>query len=245
MKQTRGFTLLEVMVAVAILGLGLTAILSGQAAAFSASSQARHMSVATTLLRCKMSEIEEQLAKEGFQELDQNESGACCEDDDSAMTCTWKIEKPELPEPSYGDLDLDSDLDLAGGGLGALGQMSAIDQGKASLEPGSSVGDIASALTGSAGGEGSAASAMAGIAGMVMNMVYPDLKGVFEASARRVTVTITWKQGSQEHSIDLVQWITNPKQGGLVGEIPGEDAAIDQALGGATPTDASQKRGTR
>lgn len=232
-KQARGFTLLEVMVAVAILGLGLTAILSGQAAALSASSQARSMSVATGLLRCKMSEVEEALLKDGFQELDQTESGPCCDGDDSAMRCTWKIEKPELPEPSYGDLDLDTDLDLAGGGLGALGQMSAIDQGKASVEPGSSVGDIAAALTGSSG-DGSAAGAAAGIASMVMSMVYPDLKGIFEASTRRVTVTITWSQGDQERSIDLVQWITNPKQGGIVGEIPGEDAAMDQVLGGSS-----------
>lgn len=231
--RSRGFTLLEVMVAVAILGLGLTAILSGQAAALSASSQARSMSVATGLLRCKMSEVEETLLKDGFQELDQTESGACCDGDDGPMRCTWKIEKPELPEPSYGDLDLDSNLDLAGGGLGALGQMSALDQGKTSIEPGSSVGDIASALTGSSG-DGSAAGAAAGIASMVMSMVYPDLKGIFEASARRVTVTVTWSQGNQDHSIDLVQWITNPKQGGIVGEIPGEDAAMDQILGGAS-----------
>src|SRR5262249_13241426 len=70
-RRARGFTLLEVMVAVAILGLGLTAILSAQAGAFASAAHARHVSVATGLARCKMSEVEEHLAgPEGYPELD-------------------------------------------------------------------------------------------------------------------------------------------------------------------------------
>src|SRR5262245_24081047 len=95
--HVQGFTLLEIMVAVAILGLGLTAILSAQAGAFASSASARRMSLATGLVRCKMSEIEELLLREGFQELDQNDSGPCCNDEDTPnMRCSWKIEKLEL-----------------------------------------------------------------------------------------------------------------------------------------------------
>ena len=65
-RQTRGFTLLEVMVATAILGLGLTAILSAQAGAFATAAHARNLSVATTLARCKMGEIEEHLYRDGI-----------------------------------------------------------------------------------------------------------------------------------------------------------------------------------
>lgn len=238
-RPNRGFTLLEVMVAVAILGLGLTAILSAQAGAFTTSSLARNTGLATGLLRCKMSELEEHLLKDGFQELDETDSGPCCDGDESAMTCSWIIAKPELPEPKLGDLDLDSNIDLGGGDLGALGQLSAIDQGKTSVDPGSSVGDIAGLLAGSGDAAGGAAGAMAGVAGMVMSMVYPDLKSVFEASTRRVVVTVTWKEGINERSIDLVQWVTNPRQGGLVGEIPGEDAAMEQML------DSSDQKGSR
>ncbi len=240
-RRNRGFTLLEVMVAVAILGLGLTAILSAQAGAFTTSSLARNTGLATGLLRCKMSELEEHLLKDGFQELDETDSGPCCDGDESIMTCSWVIAKPELPEPKLGDLDLDSSLDLGGGDLGALGQLSAIDQGKTAVDPGASMGDIAGLLAGGSGDvAGGAAGAMAGVAGMVMSMVYPDLKSVFEASTRRVVVTVTWKEGTIERSIDLVQWVTNPRQGGLVGEVPGEDAAMDQIL------DASSgSKGTR
>jgi prepilin-type N-terminal cleavage/methylation domain-containing protein len=60
--RTAGFSLLEVMVAIAILGLGLTAILSAQAGSFSAATQARSLSVATGLARCKMLEVEEKLS---------------------------------------------------------------------------------------------------------------------------------------------------------------------------------------
>src|SRR5262245_65332018 len=105
------------MVAVAILGLGLTAILSAQAGSFAASAHARNLSLATSLARCRMSELEEQLLKEGFQELDANEAGPCCDGEDvGPIRCSWKIQKPELPEPKFGELDLDTDI-----GSGQLG----------------------------------------------------------------------------------------------------------------------------
>ena len=66
MRSRRAFTLLEVLVAVSILGLGLTAILSAQAGAFSSSAHSRNISVAVGLLRCKMSEVEEHLLKDGI-----------------------------------------------------------------------------------------------------------------------------------------------------------------------------------
>src|SRR5262249_24136304 len=87
----RGFTLLEVLVAVAILGLGLTAILSAQAGAFASAAHARNISVATGLLRCKMGEVEEHLYKEGFQETDETGAGPCCEGDETPnIRCTWR-----------------------------------------------------------------------------------------------------------------------------------------------------------
>ena len=68
--KTRGFTLLEVMVAVAILGLSLTVILSAQAGLYSGGAYAQHTSVATGLLRCRMTEIEERMLKLGYPEVE-------------------------------------------------------------------------------------------------------------------------------------------------------------------------------
>ena len=225
----RGFTLLEVMVAVAILGLGLTAILSAQAGAFSTAAHARNISMGTGLLRCKMSEVEEHLLRDGFQELAEEDSGPCCEGDETPnMKCTWRIEKPELPEPKYGELDLDSELSLStgsGGPAGALGALTKSENGENPFSGASGVGDIAQQLT--SGGEGDplggGMAAAAGIAGMVMSMIYPDLKTIFEASTRKATVTLTWTEGDQEYSMELVQWITSPQEGNLVGDIPGQE----------------------
>src|SRR5690606_3853502 len=52
-----GFTLLEVMVAVAILALSLVAIFSSEGGAIRAGARARQMSAATLLARCKMAEV--------------------------------------------------------------------------------------------------------------------------------------------------------------------------------------------
>jgi general secretion pathway protein I len=93
----RGFTLLEVMVAVTILGLGLTLILSSQAGMFASTKRIEAETYAVNLLRCKMGELEIYLEKNGYPLIDQNDSGDCCEDEDiPGYTCDWKIETVEL-----------------------------------------------------------------------------------------------------------------------------------------------------
>ncbi|WP_437622645.1 type IV pilus modification PilV family protein [Sorangium sp. So ce1151] len=207
--RARGFTLLEVMVAVAILGLGLTAILSAQAGAFSAAAHARNISLANGLARCKMSEIEERLAKDGLPALDEADNGPCCEGDEStSIKCSWRIEKPEMPEPKYGDLDLDTGLE----GLGMSGKPG---ESSGTAAPSGSLDDLAQSLVGGGAGGGEAASP-GGIAGLLqpfIDMLAPTLQPIFEASARRVTVRLTWQQGTQEHALELVQWVTVPQMG--------------------------------
>lgn len=211
--KIRGLSLLEVMVAIAILGLGLTAILSAQAGSFSAATHARSLSLATGLARCKMMEVEEKLKRDGFQETDENDSGPCCDDDDNAsMRCTWRIEKPELPEAQLGDLDLDTDLNLGGtpGGSGApgIGALAGLAGSGSSAVPGagSNLSDVASGLAGSIAESGG----VDGIAAMAMGIVYPDLKKFFEAGTRRVTVTVHWADGSADRTLEIMQWFTLP-----------------------------------
>jgi general secretion pathway protein I len=191
-KCKQGFTLLEVMVAIAILGLGLTAILSAQAGTFSMSAQARNLSMATTLARCKMGEIEEQLKKDGFQELEVNESGSCCEDDSTPnIECAWKVEKVELPQPNYGALDINSGLDFNSGSGGIPG-----------MPPGTNS---------SSSGSGGDMPDVGGMLQMIAQAAYPDLKSIYEGSTRKVTLTVTWKQGSKDYSFAVEQWISRPQ----------------------------------
>lgn len=243
-RALRGFTLLEVMVATAILGLGLTAILSAQAGAFATAAHARNLSVATTLARCKMGEIEEHLFVDGMQELDEIESGPCCEGDETPnLTCSWKIEKPQFPEPKLGELDLDTGLDLStpaggtssapGGAAGALGPLGAM-LGMPGGDPSSalsSLGDSSGGLGDIAGAMGAAGGmeALGGMLQLVGTFVYPQLKMIYEMNARRITLTVTWTEGSRAYSFDVVQWYVNPQPSLPTNELL--DAASGQGLG--------------
>ncbi|MEP7121774.1 MAG: prepilin-type N-terminal cleavage/methylation domain-containing protein [Byssovorax sp.] len=253
-SRRRGFTLLEVMVAVAILGLGLTAILSAQAGAFASANHGRNISVSVGLLRCKMTELEEKLSKPpGFQELDESDTGICCEGDDTPnMKCSWKIEKPQLPEAKFGDLNLDSLIGgssgTAGGpGLGgAIGLLSGGAPGSTpALPAGGSVSDISKTLASANAGDpgalaGAAAGGVGGIASMVMSLVYPSLKVIFEASTRRITVTLTWREGAKSYNESLVQWVASPQKAGVVGDDP---SAADGGTVLPTPPPTGKGRG--
>jgi general secretion pathway protein I len=210
-EWARGFTLLEVLVAVAILGLGLTTILSAQFGAVRGVSYGRYLSVATGLARCKMSELEEHLRRDGFAETDEHDKGVCCEGDDGAVYgCDWSIEKPTFPEPEYGKLDLDADL--GSGQLGALGKLAGGAASEGALPDGGLSG-ITKSLAGA--GQGQIADAVAGgiggVAALVMSMVYPDLRTMFEASTRRITVVVAWTEGSRREELVLTQWVTQPQ----------------------------------
>lgn len=220
--RQRGFTLLEVLVAIAILGLGLTIVLSAQTGVFWSYSRARHLSQAPGLVRCKMSEIEVDLLKKGFPLLDETDDGPCCDDEDDqdgGYTCEWKVLKVKLPElPMGGDPfggsggGADGGADSAGasgGGLGALGALASIQQsGGADLGDGAGVGDLAEMLGGGGG-------MMGGIGPMVMGFVYPDLKPMLESSIRKIVVSVKWQEGTNERELSATQYMTSPQQGGF------------------------------
>ncbi len=206
--RTRGFTLLEVLVAVAILGLGLSVILSSQVGLFSSATHAEHLSVAVNLGRCRMTELEEQLLREGYSAIDQTEEGPCCDDEvEPGFSCSWKIEKIELPAPKT---ELDLSTDALGGGLGPLGGLASIQQsGGAVLGADAGLSSLGGVLGGASMG------GTASMAPFLMSLVYPDLKLMLEASIRKVTVRVTWLDGQRARELPLVEYVTDPKQGGL------------------------------
>lgn len=234
-RRRRGFTLLEVMVAVAILGLGLTTILSAQFSAVKATSHAKHISLAVPLARCKMAEVEEQLRVEGFPEIELVGDGPCCEGDMTpGVSCSWIVERPTFPEANYGELDLDTDLDSSP--LGSLANAATGESGSPSNLGG--LGDLAGTLAGGDGGDGNLAgaamSAIGSVPSMVMTSVYPQIKNIFEASSRRITLTLTWTEGTRAYDLTLVQWVTKPQPGALDFEDPTENTP--DAGGAAAPT---------
>jgi general secretion pathway protein I len=224
--MSRAFTLLEVMVAVAILGLALTVILSAQTGLYTGSAYAQHVSVATGLARCKMTEVEKKLLELGYPELDEMDEGACCDDGDRRdFTCKWKTERVELPE-----IDTAAQLGSATGDAGA-GPLSTIAQ--LAMNPASFAGDaglssIASQLQEGTGGT-------AGLAQLAMSLVYPTLKPLLEASIRKVTVGVLWKEGTQARDLTIVQYVTYPQRGGFGLATPGAADAGAAPAGPVTP----------
>lgn len=65
-RSSRGFTLLEVIIALSILAISLTALLQAHSTSLDSTARARDMTVATLLLRSKMIDIERRLFQEGF-----------------------------------------------------------------------------------------------------------------------------------------------------------------------------------
>jgi general secretion pathway protein I len=229
------------MVAVAILGLSLTVILSAQAGLYAGGAYAQRTSIASGLLRCRMAEIEERMMKLGFPETDDKDDGACCEDDlRQDLRCEWKIERIELPQPDpMGMSSADGGSSSGGGGplsalmglgagatgapggmgaLGALGQMNLGGSGSLSLSSDAGVAGLASALKSGTGG------GMSALAQIAMTMVYPTLKPMLEASTRKITVKVKWKEGVNEREVSAIQFVTRPMRG---------DAITAMMMGGA------------
>ncbi len=225
----RAFSLLEVMVAVAILGLLLSVILSAQGGLAASNRSAANMGMAADLARCKMTEIEEKMLRDGYPEIDalDTEVPCCLDGDREGYLCDTRVEKVRLPQPPQNSLDDGGSLlaSAGGGDGGVLGALSnPAGTGELNLDGG--VQNLQSQL-----GPGGAQ----GMLTMVMGLVYPGLKPMMEASIRRVTVLVKWKEGPKAKQLELTQFITNPQRGGIGF---GVDAGAPPATSGtaASPT---------
>jgi general secretion pathway protein I len=218
----RGFSLLEVMVAVAILGLTLTVILSAQGGLAASNRAAANMGVASTLGRCKMTEIEQKLLTFGLPEVDQiDQEVACCNDEKrKGFLCDTRVEKVELPNFQSGNSLGDGGALVMPGGdggaelpFGALMTSNPAGDAGLNLDVDAGLAGVGSQITQQFGGGAGAE----GLMSMVMGFLYPSIKPMFEASIRRVTVTVKWKEGITNRELPLIEYLTNPQSGGFAG----------------------------
>ncbi len=233
----RAFSLLEIMVAIAILGLTLTVILSAQGSLAASDKIAAREGMAVTLARCKMTAVEEDLLKRGYPVLDEiNGDEPCCEGiDDPTFTCDTAVERVEMPELSGGgggDADAGIGGALAAAVKGVQPGTKSGEGGGAQLPPAlakegaiaSAVGDGGlaeiAATMGRQTEEASQGGGASGLVAQVLAIVYPSLRPILSNSVRRVTVSVNWKEGPNEREFKLVQFVTNPN-------------IAAQALGGA------------
>jgi general secretion pathway protein I len=199
----RGFTLLEVMIAVAILGLSLTAIFSSEVGAANVAARARRQNVAATLARCKMGEIEEVVAIEGLPALEKKDTDSCCEHAPvEGFECEWLVERIILPELGAQD-DEDEDEDPRDASNRLLTE--------ASDEVDSQGGTPQEVIAGQAGN----------LATLALQLGFPILKPFLEEQVRRATVTVRWKEGPKERGFDVTQYLVSDQPA------PVDDAEVE------------------
>jgi general secretion pathway protein I len=232
-RRNPGFTLLEVMVALAILAIAMSAVFSAEAGSVRMAARARKTGWAAMLVRCKMGEIEEQIMSEGFPAVFDEGTDNCCEDAKiEGFTCKWVIEPVTMPDTMFEGEDKDGDgmpdapegsegegegakADAKGSGpdgKGLLDDSEDKPKDKKKLDTAAILKDPKKLLGGSssgddAEGEGGGAPDVDAIASMAMSYVYPILKPSFESQIRRATVEVMWKEGGTEKAFDVTQYL--------------------------------------
>ncbi len=221
----RAFTLLEVVVALAILGVALVAILQISGNAITSHIYAKKLTIATLLARSKMIDLEQELMDKPLPSDDTEDSGDFSDEGWSGYKWRSKIVVPKTngltPEQLFGalfNLPLEGMFGSkdgkggapAGGAAGAGGLLGSMFGGAGGAGPASALAAAGGAMGGpGAGGAGSgllaALGPMAGVAGQQFNQMVDTI----QKSVREVHLTVSWKEGKLTESIDLVTHVVS------------------------------------
>lgn len=202
-----GFTLLEVVIALAILGLSLMAIFQLNAGAVANHVYTKHLTVATLLARSKMTDLEQELYDDGFSADDQELDGDFSEEGWESYKWRARILAPRTQDVPPEQL---------------ISALFGVPMGEGGLD----------SLFGGGGDDSSGepqkgASPMAGaMAGMAQTQLQQMLTQIND-SVREVRLTVSWKDGKQTESLDLVTHIVSLGQGSdRNGFIPGTNGQV-------------------
>lgn len=184
----RGFTLVEVMLALAILGMALVMLMRSAASSLFATSQAQMLGVVTDLARGKMYDLEEQLAKDGFNTADQKMNGDF--EDEGWATVTWEaiVEEAELPN---------------------LETMKEVGE-NATADGGSGIAARTGAKAPTGSGSGSDAEAAANATTGFIEQFYSIISDLLKVSLRKVTLTVRWKVVGHDRDMKVITYVTDP-----------------------------------
>lgn len=183
-----GFTLVEVMLAMAILAGVLTGLTLAVTRAVRVASHARYMTTATFLCRQKLVELEDKFIVEGFTDEAgvKEEHGEYKEDEFRRYSWSRTIERIRLPEAS--------DIQSAATKLLQDKQQ------------------IAGKALGGASGSSPAGGAGANLGSNIGGMIGP-VKEMLEQGIRRVTVRIFWEEpGMGEQKVEVVTFYTDMRR---------------------------------
>lgn len=258
----RGFTLLEVMVALALLGLGLVVLIKSSANNIRASEESHMMGIATDLARGKMYDIEEKLLKDGFTDTDQSQTDPKPFDTEGwpNVYYSYKVEQVEMP-----DFDQLTAMSQGRQGSGAFagsgsnyygsafGSAFGSDLGSDALGgfQNSALGGMLSMMGGGSLGGGSTSGVAGGMAGAMIQTQYTMFQEILKVSVRKVTLTVSWKVMGNESSMRVVCFYTDAAAmdkviNGLGSQEQAESAGsgAGSSTGGRTPTTPGANRGS-
>jgi general secretion pathway protein I len=194
--RDRGFTLLEVMLALSILAVALVGLLGRTTGNVRFTQESAMRGTAAALARGQMYEIEDQLLREGFQDLDQELEGDFQEQGWPQIHWEAAIEKVEIP-------GMEGMKAMQGGtGEGEGGEGEA--QGAGGM-----IGSILS-MGGMGGLGGGGEGEDTSVDAAMISSQFEMFRQVLEASIRKVTLTLTWKVGHEDQQMVVVCYFTDP-----------------------------------
>jgi general secretion pathway protein I len=210
--RQRGFTLLEVMVALVLLAAALMAATDLAGAALRNHEMARDLNAAVLLARGRMAQLEELYEDQGFKDSDESDQG-----DFSAEgwpEFRWKLEVLR-PAPN---LTADQVVGMLTGATGSA-----------------SADELAKKLMGGAAATGSASLSPAGggqALALLSSALQAQVTGFAEKvkrSLREMRLTVSWTSGRKAHGFTIVTHLVvlNPRApGGARGDAPDVPAAL-------------------
>jgi general secretion pathway protein I len=233
---SRGFTLIEVMAALAILAIGLTLLLRTTARTVRNAEATRTLSAATLLARGKMYDVEEQLRKDGFQQmsdvaLPENEGTF---EEEGWPQIHWKVEIREIELPSPEALQAMAQQQAEAATAAAAGAGTGTGTGSGAVAGDGSSSGLFGMLSMFGGGGGMSAEDAAG-GSFRSGGGYNIVQEVFKASIRKVVLSVTWKVMGDEDYLDVVEYLTDPDAMNRV--IGGASGATGDDYAGETPAE--------
>lgn len=200
-RSNKGFTLLEVVVALAILAMALMAIFDLNAGAVANHVYTKRVTVASLLARSKMTDLEQKLYDEGFSNDDDEEHGDFSDDGWPGFKWRARIIAPKTegvtPDQLIGAI---FNLPIGGDGSDPMSGLAGL------------FGGGGAAGGGKDGASGPQPSGLSGMQGSAMSMAQPMFTQMVQQitqTVREVHLTVFWQEGTQVESIDLVTHVVS------------------------------------
>jgi general secretion pathway protein I len=210
-RRQAGFTLVEVMIALAILAMGLVSLLVFTANNLRQTSMVADEQVAVDLARGKIYDLEEETLADGFQELDQTREGDFAEEGRPRFRWEATIVPIRLPEDPSAMLRL----------------FSGAADPNAPVDPNDPAATAAAATTTAATEPEDDGGLSAGF-----STFYPILKGAFEEGIRKITLKVMWQTAGQDQQLAVSYYVTDPLA--VNRAIPGSGQPADEGGTGGT-----------